>query len=70
MTKNQTTTLIVILLIISALLSLTGYFFKLQHYPNGPVFIKTGIVFWLILIAVILFSFARRKKEQKTGLPK
>ncbi len=66
MAKNQATTLIVILLIVSALLSLTGYFFKLQHYPNGAVFIKTGIVFWFISVAVILYFFVRRKKGMKT----
>lgn len=67
MTKNQTTTLIIMLLLISGLLSFAGSIFKLQHWANSTELILAGNIFWVISIAVILIAFVTRRKKQDSA---
>ena len=68
MTKNQTTTLIIILLLISGLLSIAGSIFKLQHWAHGSTILNTGYVFWAISIVTILIAFVGSRKNQNNGI--
>lgn len=64
MTKNQTTALIIGLLLISGLLSFAGAIFKIQHWAHGSAILKTGYVFWCLSVGLIIFTAVKRRKKQ------
>ncbi len=63
MTYKQANLTVGIIYIIAVLLILTGAFFRLQHYPNGPLI--SGIGSMLGTITVIYDIIRLRKKIHK-----
>ena len=62
MTRNQKNTLVIALVLLSALISIIGALFKLQHYPYGSELLITSTLFWLVSIGLIISTALKSKK--------
>ncbi len=52
---------------ISALLVLTGAFLKLQHLPNGDLFLFTGFISGSLISAFEIHGLKKEVKELEKG---
>ncbi|HKJ80211.1 MAG TPA: hypothetical protein VKA10_11780 [Prolixibacteraceae bacterium] len=55
----------IILLLLSAVLSIAGELFKLQQYPYASALVTTSLVLWLISFVLILFESLQKSTNKE-----
>ena len=53
---------IIILIVLGAIMVLTGAFFKIQHWPGAAKFLLTGFVFEIVGLALIIWKILTTDK--------